>query len=106
LLLLVNTDTLTIGGSVCCKVKEMQVTEVAVPYHIKGHTLMAEGRDIKRGPQVTVGLAPDALNALRQVALQKGIKPATLVRLWVIERLRQELPGWNLAGAVTAGDDE
>ncbi len=67
---------------------------------------MAEGRDTKRGPQVTVGLAPDALSALRRVALQKGIKPATLVRLWVIEQLRQELPGWNPTGPVSTGDDE
>ncbi len=58
-----------------------------------------------RGPQVTVGLAPDALSALRQVSLQKGIKPATLVRMWVIERLRHELPGWSPTGQMSDGDD-
>jgi len=59
-----------------------------------------------RGPQVTVGLAPDALSALRQVSLQKGIKPATLVRMWVIERLRQELPGWSPSEQAGGGGDE
>jgi len=81
------------------------MTEIAVPYHVRGGTLMAEGRDAKRGPQVTVGLAPDALSALRQVSLQKGIKPATLVRMWVIERLRHELPGWSPTGQISDGDD-
>ncbi len=82
------------------------MTEIAAPYHARGDAFMAEGRDTKRGPQVTVGLAPDALSALRRVALQKGIKPATLVRLWVIERLRQELPGWSPSEQASAGGDE
>jgi len=81
------------------------MTEIAVPYYAREDPFMAENRDTKRGPQVTVGLAPDALSALRRVALQKGIKPATLVRLWVIERLRQELPGWSPTGTPSDGDD-
>jgi len=82
------------------------MAEIAAPYRVGGDTLVAESREGKRGPQVTVGLAPDALSALRQVAVQKGIKPATLVRLWVIERLRQELPGWSPTGQTSSGDDD
>jgi antitoxin component of RelBE/YafQ-DinJ toxin-antitoxin module len=38
---------------------------------------------------VTIRLDPDTLEKLRAVAQEHGIGPTTLIRMWVLERLRQ-----------------
>jgi len=43
---------------------------------------------IKRG--LTIKLSEDTIRELREVAEDKGIGPTTLVRMWVLEHLRQE----------------
>src|SRR5262249_13560811 len=45
---------------------------------------------IKRG--LTVKLGEDTLEQLRRVASEKGIGPSTLVRMWILERLREHDP--------------
>ena len=42
----------------------------------------------KRG--ITVRLEEDSLEAIRREAREKGIGPSTLIRMWVLERLRAE----------------
>jgi hypothetical protein len=37
---------------------------------------------------VTIRLDPDTLQQLRTMAQEKGIGPTTLIRMWVLERLR------------------
>jgi CopG antitoxin of type II toxin-antitoxin system len=37
---------------------------------------------------VTICLYPDTLKQLRTMAQEKGIGPTTLIRMWVLERLR------------------
>ncbi len=37
---------------------------------------------------VTIRLDPDTLKQLRSMAHEKGIGPTTLIRMWVLERLR------------------
>jgi predicted DNA binding CopG/RHH family protein len=37
---------------------------------------------------VTIRLDPDTLKQLRTMAQEKGIGPTTLIRMWVLERLR------------------
>jgi hypothetical protein len=38
---------------------------------------------------VTIRLDPDTLQNLRAVAQESGIGPTTLIRMWVLERLKQ-----------------
>lgn len=38
---------------------------------------------------VTIRLDPDTLRRLRAQAHEKGIGPTTLVRMWILERLRE-----------------
>jgi CopG antitoxin of type II toxin-antitoxin system len=42
---------------------------------------------IKRG--LTIKLSEDTIRDLREIAQQKGIGPSTLVRMWVLEHLRE-----------------
>jgi hypothetical protein len=39
---------------------------------------------------VTIRLDPDTLERLRTLAHQQGIGPTTLIRMWVLERLKQQ----------------
>ena len=39
---------------------------------------------------ITVRFQPEHLQILREEALQKGIGPTTLVRMWVMEHLRRQ----------------
>ena len=39
---------------------------------------------------ITVRFQPEHLQKLREEALQKGIGPTTLVRMWVMEHLRRQ----------------
>jgi hypothetical protein len=39
---------------------------------------------------LTVRLDPDTMRALREQAKRRGIGPTTLIRMWVMERLRAE----------------
>ena len=55
---------------------------------------MSRKKGARRMSQITIGLSPDTLEALRRVAQEKGAKPAPLARMWLVERLRQEIPGW------------
>ena len=40
---------------------------------------------------VTIRLDPDTLKQLRTMAQEKGIGPTTLIRMWVLERLRDPI---------------
>ncbi len=42
---------------------------------------------IKRG--LTIKLAEETIDQLRRLASEKGIGPTTLVRMWILERLRE-----------------
>jgi len=44
------------------------------------------GKRLSRG--VTIRLDSDTLQQLRTMAQEKGIGPTTLIRMWVLERLR------------------
>jgi hypothetical protein len=44
------------------------------------------GKHLSSG--VTICLDPDTLKQLRTMAQEKGIGPTTLMRMWVLERLR------------------
>ena len=50
---------------------------------------------VKAGPKkaMTVRLDEKSLAALTQQARAKGISPSTLVRMWILERLRSTSPG-------------
>ena len=37
---------------------------------------------------ITIRLDPDTLEAVRSLASEKGIGPPTLIRMWVMERLK------------------
>lgn len=37
---------------------------------------------------ITIRLAPDTMRRVREEAREKGIGPTTLIRMWVLERLR------------------
>jgi hypothetical protein len=39
---------------------------------------------------VTIRLDPDTLKQLRTLAQERGIGPTTLIRMWVLERLKQK----------------
>jgi len=39
---------------------------------------------------VTIRLDPDTLQKLRTLAQERGIGPTTLIRMWVLERLKQK----------------
>ena len=39
---------------------------------------------------ITIRLDPETLNELRTLAHKQGIGPTTLVRMWVLERLRED----------------
>ena len=39
---------------------------------------------------VTIRLDPETLQQLRALAHERGIGPTTLIRMWVLERLRQK----------------
>ncbi|HEX9870800.1 MAG TPA: CopG family antitoxin [Candidatus Tectomicrobia bacterium] len=39
---------------------------------------------------VTIRLDPETLQKLRAVAQERGIGPTTLIRMWVLERLKQK----------------
>jgi predicted DNA binding CopG/RHH family protein len=41
---------------------------------------------------VTIRLDPDTLEQLRAVAQERGIGPTTLIRMWVLERLKEKEP--------------
>ena len=43
---------------------------------------------IKQG--LTIKLSEDTIQALREIAHQKGIGPSTLVRMWILEHLKKE----------------
>lgn len=53
---------------------------------------MAEDKDAKRGPQISVGFRREDLDDLRAVAEQTDTPVATLIRQWTLERLRQIKP--------------
>ncbi len=40
---------------------------------------------------ITVRFQPEHLQVLREEALQKGIGPTTLVRMWVLEKMKDRL---------------
>ena len=44
-------------------------------------------RNLSEG--LNIRLDKDTLAALREIAVEKGIGPTTLVRMWVLERLRE-----------------
>jgi predicted DNA binding CopG/RHH family protein len=39
---------------------------------------------------VTIRLDPETLQKLRAIAQEQGIGPTTLIRMWVLERLKQQ----------------
>jgi predicted DNA binding CopG/RHH family protein len=39
---------------------------------------------------VTIRLDPDTLKKLRSMAQERGIGPTTLIRMWVLERLKEK----------------
>lgn len=39
---------------------------------------------------VTIRLDPDPLKQLRSMAHERGIGPTTLIRMWVLERLKEQ----------------
>jgi predicted DNA binding CopG/RHH family protein len=39
---------------------------------------------------VTIRLDPETLQRLRAIAREQGIGPTTLIRMWVLERLKQK----------------
>jgi hypothetical protein len=41
---------------------------------------------------VTIRLDPDTLEKLRALARERGIGPTTLIRMWVLERLKEKEP--------------
>jgi predicted DNA binding CopG/RHH family protein len=41
---------------------------------------------------VTIRLDPDTLTQLRTMAHERGIGPTTLIRMWVLERLKEKQP--------------
>ena len=41
---------------------------------------------------VTIRLDPDTLEQLRTLAHERGIGPTTLIRMWVLERLKEKQP--------------
>lgn len=45
-------------------------------------------RNLSEG--ITIRLQPDTLAPLRGLAHERGLGPTTLVRMWVLERLREE----------------
>ena len=45
-------------------------------------------KNLSRG--ITIRLDPETLAILRSQALQKGVGPTTLVRMWILERLREQ----------------
>lgn len=49
-------------------------------------------RNLSRGHGVNVRLDPTTDWQLRRIADEKGLGPTTLVRMWVKERLKQEVP--------------
>lgn len=57
-----------------------------------GDNTMADDKDTKRGPQISVGFRPDDLDDLREVAEETDTPVATLIRQWTLERLRQIKP--------------
>ncbi len=46
------------------------------------------GKNLSQG--ITIRFDPESLFRLRQHARQKGIGPATLARMWILERLGQD----------------
>ena len=45
-------------------------------------------KNLSRG--ITIRLDPETLATLRSQALEKGMGPTTLVRMWILERLREQ----------------
>jgi predicted DNA binding CopG/RHH family protein len=41
---------------------------------------------------ITIRLDPDTLEQLRTMAHERGIGPTTLIRMWVLERLKEKQP--------------
>jgi predicted DNA binding CopG/RHH family protein len=41
---------------------------------------------------VTIRLDPETLQQLRTLAQERGIGPTTLIRMWVLERLKEKQP--------------
>ena len=39
---------------------------------------------------VTIRLDPETLQRLRAIAQEQGIGPTTLIRMWILERLKQQ----------------
>jgi predicted DNA binding CopG/RHH family protein len=60
------------------------------PVEVKVSKNLSEG--------ITVRLDEESLNELRSIAAEQGIGPTTLMRMWVLERLR-ELKNRRLAGS-------
>jgi predicted DNA binding CopG/RHH family protein len=52
-------------------------------------------RNLSEG--ITIRLDPETLAKLRALAHEKGIGPTTLVRMWILERLKED-EGRSLAG--------
>jgi predicted DNA binding CopG/RHH family protein len=48
---------------------------------------------------ITVRLDPETLSELREQARRKGIRPTTLARMWILERLRPSEPRRTPEGA-------
>ncbi len=61
-------------------------------YQAGGVRRVAEDKDTKRGPQISVGFRQEDLDDLRAVAEQTDTPVATLIRQWTLERLRQIKP--------------
>ncbi len=47
---------------------------------------------------ITIRLAPETLRALRAQALEKGVGPTTLIRMWILERLNASGTGPHPSG--------
>ena len=54
-------------------------------------TAILEGRRTRRLQNISIKLDPVQIHALRKIAVMKAIPYQTLIRLWLADRLRQEL---------------
>lgn len=61
---------------------------------ILDHVTIIDARPKK---QIALRLAPSTLSALKSIAGRKGIGYQTLMRMWVMERLQQEIAAQHAA---------
>lgn len=54
------------------------------PVHVRFAKNLSEG--------ITVRLDPESLEKVRSLAQAKGIGPTTLIRMWVLEQLKEAAP--------------